>query len=138
MCGTRLKNGWFLLGLLLLALPVYLQAGDYDNLNRKELINLVESLEKELIPADNKTIELESNLEKAENDLALAQDMLTKAESSQKKLADTYQMLAKSYEKLSKSLDQGLSLGIDAGVIAVPGSTGKLQLGFYAGVNLQF
>ncbi len=138
MCGIKSKSLWVPLAGFLLLLPVFSWAGDYDNLSKKELISIVESLEKELIPADNKTIELESNLEKAENDLVLAQDMLTKAESSQKKLADTYLMLAKSYEKLSKNLNQGISLGIDAGVIVLPDALKIPKLGMYAGVTLQF
>ncbi len=125
------KNGWVLLVGFLLLLPAFSWAGDYDNLSKSELINIVEQLEKELTPAENKALKLE-------NSLTQALESLKKAENSQKELADTFQTLKKSYEKLSKSLRQGISLGLDAGVLAVPDVAGKLELGLYGGVTLQF
>ncbi len=124
MCGIKSRSLPVLLVGFSLLLPAYSWAGEYDNLSKEELINLVEQLEKVLTPAENKAIELENSLKKAE--------------TSQKELADTFQTLVKSYEKLSKSLNPGIRLGLDFGLLAIPETSGKLQLGLYGGITFQF
>ncbi len=139
MCGKRLRSLLGLLALvLLLCSPVYLAADGFGNLSKSELIDLVEQLEAELVPAGNKTIELENNLQKVQNELVQAKSTIEKAENSQKELAITFQTLVTSYEKLSKNLNPGISLGISVGVLAIPVPGKSLQLGAYGGVILQF
>ncbi len=133
MCGIKSKNGWLLLvSLLLLALPVYLLADVVlTDSEYSELITFIRDSRAKEKSAEEKIESLQTELKNGQLELKNWQDKQSKiSESQAKDLAEL--------SKFLKKLRGGPSLGIDAGVIAVPGMIGKLQLGFYAGVNLQF
>ncbi len=118
MCGTRLKNGWVLLGLLLLALPGYSWAGDlvpgnsvekqndWVRVPRSELVELskdIEILEKE-------SIQLNLDLMKANSSVKKQKTVISKLENKLKEvnleLSELKTQLAEQEKDSTKSLDE--------------------------------
>ncbi len=128
MCGTKSKNGWLVVlsvAFLSLCSPEYLLA---DVVLTDAEFNELTTLIQESKAKEKKTNETIRTLETELKIWREKQELISKSLSK-----DSAEL-----SKYLKKLKSGLGLGIDAGVLAIPDRNSKLQLGFYAGVNLLF
>lgn len=126
MCGKKLRNLLLLsLVLLLLFLPLSLQADvKLTDAEFNELMTLIQ--------------ESKAKEKKANETIQTLQTELKSWQEKQKAISKSQARDLAELNKYLKKLKSGLNLGIDAGILAVPGENSKLQLGFYAGIALQF
>ncbi len=133
MCGIKSRNlSLLLVGFLSLCSPQYLLADVVlTDAEYSELMTLIQDSKEKEKSAEEKIESLQTELKSGQLELRNWRDRQSKiSESQAKDLAEL--------SKYLKKLRGGPSLGIDAGVLAVPDINRKLQLGMYTGISFNF